>query len=152
MTNAVAERTISTMSEVTINNVRRLETALLQLPQVIIPTHHVLHAGMYSRTIMVPAGVTITGSLMKIPTMLILSGDFVIYIEDKPMELHGYNVFTGNANRKQAGFAITDTYVTMIFPTKAKNVEEAEEEFTDETYLLFSRNDDAVNYITVTEI
>jgi hypothetical protein len=150
MSNAVAERRIDTMSEVTIANVRRLEAFVGQLPQTLIPTSHLIHAGMYSRTIMVPAGVTIVGSLMKIPTLLILSGDFVIYIDNEPIELHGYNVFSGNANRKQAGYAIGDTYVTMVFPTSAKTVEEAEEEFTDETHLLFSRNEDAINHVTIT--
>ena len=101
---------------------------------------------------MVPAGVAITGALMKIPTMLILSGDFVIYIDDVPVELHGYNVFTGCANRKQAGYALTDTNVTMIFPTQAKTVEEAEEEFTEECHLLFSRYPDAINHTMITGV
>ena len=152
MSNAVTERCISTMSEATINRVRLLEADLLKKPQVSIPTSHIIHAGMYSRTIMVPAGVVIVGSLMKIATLLILSGDFVIYIDDVPNRLSGYNVFSGYKNRKQAGVAITDTYVTMIFPTSAKTVEEAEEQFTDETALLFSRYDDAVNHVTITGV
>ena len=152
MSNELTERQIGTMSADTVANVRKLEAALLQLPQVEITTSHVIHAGMYARTIMVPAGVAIVGALMKIPTILILNGDFVIYIDDRPIELHGYNVFTGNANRKQAGVALSNTYVTMIFPTDAKTIAEAEEEFTDETDLLFSRFDGAKNDIKITGV
>lgn len=133
-----------------LNQVRRLENELLEMPQVKIATHHVLHAGMYARTITVPAGVILTGSLMKIPTLLILQGSFLLFAGDKAIRLDGYNLFTGGANRKQAGVAITDTHVTMIFATEAKTIEEAEEEFTDETHLLFSRYEDAENHITIT--
>ena len=34
--------------------------------QVPIETRHVLHAGMYARTICIPAGVLITGALVKV--------------------------------------------------------------------------------------
>lgn len=150
MNNSVLERPISTMTEEMVNNVRKLESAILNLPQVKIPTSHLIHAGMYARTILVPAGVIITGSLMKIATILILSGDFIIYIDDNPIELHGYNIFAGNPNRKQAGVAITDTSVTMIFPTNVRTIAEAEEQFTDEANILFSRYPDAVNHIKIT--
>ena len=141
---------ISTMSEVAIDKVRQLESAVLSVPQVKIATDHLIHAGMYSRTIMVPAGVVLTGSLMKIATILILSGDFLLFAGEKAVELHGYNVLAGSPHRKQAGIAITDTWVTMIFPTDVKTVEEAEAEFTDETDLLFSRYEDALNNVRIT--
>lgn len=147
---ALSENHISTMSEVAIDKVRRLEAVILSVPQVKIPTHHLIHAGMYSRTILVPAGNVITGSLMKIATILILSGDFILFAGDEAIELHGYNVLAGGPNRKQAGVARTDTWVTMIFPTSAKTVEEAENEFTDEGHILFSRYEDAENYVKIT--
>lgn len=150
MPNEMTQRKITTMSECEIDKVRALENEILQMPQTVIATHHILHAGMYCRTITVPAGVVLTGSLMKIPTLLIIQGNFLLFSGDKTIELSGYNVFTGGANRKQAGIAVTDTHVSMIFPTDAKTVEEAEEEFTDETSLLFSRYEDAENHITIT--
>jgi hypothetical protein len=138
------------MSDVAIGKVRQLEEVILSLPQVKIPTHHLIHAGMYSRTIMVPAGIVLTGSLMKIATILILSGDFVLFAGDEAIELHGYNVLAGSPNRKQAGVAKTDTWVTMIFPTNARTVEDCENEFTDEGVVLWSRYDDAENHIKIT--
>lgn len=150
LNSALVEKRIFTMTDMEVDKVRQLETAILKVPQVKIATSHVIHAGMYARTIMVPAGVMLTGSLMKISTLLIIQGNFILFVGGKAQELQGYNVFTGGANRKQAGIAVTDTYVTMIFPTDAKTVEAAEEQFTDETHLLFSRYEDAANYIEIT--
>lgn len=147
---ALSKNHISTMSEVAIDKVRQLEGVILSCPQVKIPTHHLIHAGMYARTIMVPAGIVLTGVLMKIATVLILSGNFVLFAGDEAIELNGYNMLAGSPNRKQAGVARTDTWVTMLFPTDAKTIYEAEEQFTDEADILFSRYEDAENHIRIT--
>lgn len=119
--------------------VRRLEGESLQLPQVDIHTEHALHAGMYARTVVIPAGVVLTGAEIKIPTLLIINGDTLVYGDDGPLRFTGYHVCMGETGRKQAFYAITDTNLTMIFPTGAKTVEDAEMEFTDEYEKLVSR-------------
>lgn len=141
---------IRAMTPQAVDKVRELETRLLADSQVLIPTDHILHAGMYARTIVVPAGVALTGALLKIATLLIISGDMILYVDGAPHRLTGYNVFAGSAHRKQAGLAVTDTAVTMIFKTDVKTVAEAEEEFTDEAHMLWSRLDGAINNIIFT--
>lgn len=147
---ALAPKRIPAMNEKAISNVRQLEELVLKVPQTKIPTYHLFHAGVYARTIMIPAGVILTGALIKLATALTIYGDCVAYIGEEAKELHGYNVFAASAGRKQAFVAQSDTYITMIFATDAKDVEAAEDEFTDEADLLFSRADDAVNIITMT--
>lgn len=120
--------------------VGRLEAHLRSLDQVEIETQHHFHAGMYARTIRIPAGVVITGALIKIPTLLIVSGHAAVFIGGESVELCGYHVMPGSAGRKQVFYAHADTDLTMLFPTNAKTVEEAEAEFTDEASLLMSRN------------
>ena len=129
------------MGENEVHAVRELENAALALPQVSIPTDHVFHAGMYARTIKIPAGVTLTGALIKIPTILIISGDVLVYGENGPTRLAGYHVALGERGRKQAFHALGDTWLTMLFPTEATTTDEAERQFTDEFKKLFSRND-----------
>ncbi|MDR1360681.1 MAG: hypothetical protein LBJ82_06855 [Deltaproteobacteria bacterium] len=124
-----------------IEKVLRLEAAALALPQVAIPTDHVFQAGMYARTIMLPAGALLTGALIKIPTILIISGDVLIYGENGPERFSGYHVALGRAGRKQAFYALRDTYLTMLFPTEATTVDQAERQFTDEYEKLFSRKE-----------
>lgn len=127
------------MSDEAVAKVRELEKHNATLPQVEIATQHIIHGGLYARTIRLPAGVLLTGALLKIPTLLILNGHVTAYIGGETLELCGYHVLPGSAGRKQAFLAQADTVMTMLFPTQAKCVEDAENEFTDEADKLFSR-------------
>lgn len=138
------------MTEVAINSVRQLEDYVLQAPQTEIPTNHLIHAGIYARSIKIPAGVVLTGALIKTATILVLDGDCIVYKGSGPEEFSGHHVLAASANRKQAFFAMKDTYLTMIFATKAQIIHEAEEEFTDEAHRLSSRYENAVNHIVIT--
>lgn len=127
------------MAAADVGKVSRLESGLREMEQVPIQTTHHFHGGMYSRTIRIPKGVVITGALIRIPTLLIASGHVTVYAGGDPFELVGYNVLPGSAGRKQVFIAHEDTDLTMVFPSQAKTVEEAEEEFTAECDLLMSR-------------
>jgi hypothetical protein len=134
-----ATPSLPTMNGRDIEKVQGLESHLLGIEQVAIQTHHHFHAGLYSRTIRIPAGVMITGALIKIPTLLIVSGHVSVFIGGKSIELVGYHVVPGQAGRKQVFLAHADTDLTMTFATLAKTVEEAESEFTDQPTALMSR-------------
>lgn len=127
------------MSAADVEKVGRLEANLRDMEQVPIQTTHHFHAGLYARTIRIPKGVVITGALIRIPTMLIVSGHVTVFIGGDTIELRGYHVLPASAGRKQVFLAHADTDLTMLFPSRAETVEEAEAEFTDETELLMSR-------------
>ena len=137
------------MTDDAIAKVRRLEAvSLLHCEQVEFPTSHLLHGGMYARTLTMQAGSVLTGALLKVPTTLIVSGDCMVFIGTEVIELHGYNVLPGSAGRKQVFVALTDLAMTMQFPTKAKTVAEAEREFTDEYEMLMSNHQEVTTTIT----
>lgn len=138
------------MSEATIARMRAIEDRALELPQVSTETHHVLHAGLYVRTILLPAGTMITGALIKIATLVIVEGDVIVWLGDASKRLLGYNILPASAGRKQAFFALEDSHITMIFPTDAHDVEGAEIQFTDEHDRLASRREDARNFTIIT--
>lgn len=140
MSDLVAVRPgIPAMSEAAIGKVRAFEDlSLEQLPQVEIGTDHVIHGGMYARTILIPKDVVLTGALIKLATLLIVSGDAAVYVGGEAIELRGYNVLPASAGRKQLFIARTDVHLTMVFPTDARTVGEAERLFTDEYEKLFS--------------
>ena len=141
---------ISAMSEMAIDTVRQLEEHILKAHQTQIPTQHILHAGVYARTIMIPAGVVLTGALIKMATVLVVSGHCMVYVGEQSFERIGYSVFAASANRKQAFVALEDTYLTMVFATNVRNIDAAEQQFTDEYDRLSSRYNDAVNHILIT--
>jgi hypothetical protein len=109
------------------------------LDQVELPVEHAFHAGMYARTLRLPQDIVVTGSLMKVPTLLVFHGHAMVLAGDEWVEICGYGVLTGDAGRKQVVVTRSSVEVTMIFPTQAKTVDEAEREFTDEFEKLMSR-------------
>lgn len=148
MSLVLAKTTLPAMSESAMDKVRQLEHESMLQPQVDINTDHLIHAGMYARTIMIPEGVMLTGVHIIKPTTLIVSGACVVYLGEEAHSLVGYHVLAASANRKQVFVAVRDTYLTMLFPTSAESVEEAEREFTDEFDLLMSHHNE--NHIRIT--
>lgn len=144
------ETRIVAMNSQAINKVRAFEDLASKLPQVPLVTTHTIHGGIYSRTVTIPAGVTITGALIKIATTLIISGKVRAFVGEETIELQGYNVIAASAGRKQAFLAIDDTNLTMLFATNATTIEQAENEFTDEAHLLASRLELSVNNVIIT--
>ena len=65
---------VSSMSADAIAKVDEFQRQLLEQPQVRICTLHTLHAGVYSRTVRIPAGCAIAGVVVKISTLLIVRG------------------------------------------------------------------------------
>lgn len=126
-----------------------LENALIGHEPVDVPTQHVIHAGMYARTIVMPEGHVLTGALMKRATVVIVVGSAAVLAGDGWVELEGYNVIPASAGRKQVFVSRSPVIITMLFPTSAKTVEEAEAVFTDEAAGLLSRRQDA-NTVVIT--
>lgn len=139
------------MTQNAIVNVFELEKRILACPQVQIKTVHVLHGGMYARTIVMPADIYLTGALVKIATLLTISGDVEVLIGDAiSTRITGTVVLPASAGRKQAFRTYAETTITMTFPTAATTVEEAERGFTDQHDMLMSRRDPELNTIIIT--
>lgn len=132
-------KALPAMTDEAIVKARAAEVRLSELPQVELPVSHALHAGMYHRTVTITAGLAVTGALIKVPTLLVVDGDCEVFTGSEVATLEGRNVLQCQPNRKQVFLAHSDTHLTMIFPTRAKTVEEAENEFTDEAARLQSR-------------
>lgn len=107
--------------------------------QIEIPTRSFLHAGIYCRSCLVPKGGVIAGALIKIPTVLFVSGDCTFTIGGKSVRLRGPRIFRASPGRRQFFVAHEDTLISMSFATKAKTLSECEREFTDEYEQLISK-------------
>ena len=145
-----APNKIPAITAVALVKVDQLAAALRMRELLTARTSHLIHGGIYSRTLKLDANSWLVGVMVKIPTTLVISGDVVMYVNGEARELNGYNVFAASAHRKQALYARTVTTMTMSFPTDAKTVEEAEAQFTDEVDLLCSRLSDAENQTNIT--
>jgi hypothetical protein len=122
----------------------------LSLPQIPTPTEHILHGGMYARTIRMLEGDAVVGSLIKLPTLVILNGACSVLAGDRVAEYEGYNLIAGSSGRKSVFLARGDVELTMIFPTSARTIEDAENEVFAEADLLMSRTDDSLDTVVIT--
>lgn len=96
-----------------------------------IELEHAFHAGLYARTLRAPAGVVLANALIRVPTILIVSGDCTITDTERTFRVQGYRVLKGAANRMCMVYTNEATVFTMLYATSAKTVEEAEAEFAD---------------------
>lgn len=129
---AIIGQMLPAVSPESLERIIEAEGKLYERPQVEIPIEHILHGGMYARTCRLPGQFCIVGTLIKVATIVIVNGDTLIYSGDKWQHLTGFQVMPAAAGRKCIFATIAPTEITMMFPTKAKTVEEAEAEFTDE--------------------
>ena len=125
--------------------VRELEAHLLTLPQVDLATNHVIHGGMCARTILIPAGVVLTGALTNCDNVCIVCGDITVTTDEGPQRLAGYHVLPAKAGAKRAGVAHADTWWTTIHRTDLTNIADIENEMTDESAGLGSRRNILLN-------
>lgn len=143
---------LATSPEV-IDQIRGLQEKLVEHENTIpfkVQTEHVLHGGMYARTIRLAPAVLIVGVLIKIPTLLIVHGDCEVFAGNRWYAIKDYQVIPTSAGRKQVYVTRGATEITMLFPTSAKTVEEAEAEFTDEAGDLLSRRKDCDDIVIIT--
>lgn len=126
---------ISTIPEA----VYRLENELLQFPQVDLQTSHVIHGGLYARTILIPAGTALTGALTEMDNVCVVFGDISVTTDAGPQRLTGYHVLPATKGAKRAGYAHADTWWTTIIPTELTDVADIEDAVTGESDRLQTR-------------
>jgi hypothetical protein len=132
-----------------IEKLKDVQAKLLEHPQVDIHTHHVLHGGMYARTITLPPDTVLVGAHVRVPTVVITVGTGWVLVGKDWAQIAGYQVLPASADRKQIFISEGPLIITAIFPTSVKTVEDAEAEFTDEAELLLSRVQD-LNTVVIT--
>jgi hypothetical protein len=121
------------------HSVAELESLLLTVPQVDLSTSNLIHAGMCSRTIFIPAGVMLTGALTNIDNICITSGDITVTTDEGTVRFTGYHVLPATKGNKRAGIAHADTYWTTVWKTDLTDITDIEDEMTCESEMLQSR-------------
>lgn len=120
--------------------VRELESLLVQLPQVDLQTTHVIHGGLYARTILIPAGTMLTGAQTARDNVCIVCGDIEVTTDEGVQRLTGFHVLPAKAGAKRAGVTHADTWWTTVFRTDGQTVTECEDDVAAETDGLQTRN------------
>lgn len=132
----LADNALPSTPPAIVDKIREIEAKIKPREHTLqVQMEHLLHGGMYARTCRLGALMVITSVLIKIPTVLLVKGKCVVFAGDKWHTLEGYNVIPASAGRKQIYVTLASTEITMVFPTNARTVQEAEAQFTDESLL-----------------
>lgn len=104
-----------------------LERAMLDMPQVEIPTAHHFAPGLYVRTIEIPAGTTLTGHVHKTEHIFILSkGEMTIATEEGMRRVQAPFQMVCRPGLKRAGYAHTDVVCTNVHITSETDLSKLE--------------------------
>jgi len=142
---------LTSPSSVVLDKIAQASDIIRQFPQVEVVTEHLIHGGMYARTIRREPGIVAVGSVILRATILIVNGPCsMIGGDGKRIDLTGYNVLPGLPGRKSFSLTHGPVEMTMIFPTSAKTIEEAENEIFAEAEELISRKDGSQDTVTIT--
>jgi hypothetical protein len=95
---------------------------------------------MYARTILIPAGTALVGTLTNLDNICIVLGDITVTTDEGSMRLTGYHILPASKGYKRVGLAHSDTYWTTLIHTSHTSVADAEDEMTSESHLLQTRN------------
>jgi hypothetical protein len=113
-------------------------------------TEHLVHGGIYTRTVRLPDDAVCAAVLYKVPSTLIIEGDCDVFDNGDLMRVSGYTVLPGCAGRKIAFVTRSAVKMSMMFATSLTDVAEIQKQFTDEWELLvpLSKADEHVVLIT----
>lgn len=103
------------------------EGLMRQMPQVEIEPTHAFAQGLYSRSILIPKGTTLTGKVHKQDDLQIMVyGDISVLTEHGFKRLVGHQVFRGKAGLKQIGYAHEDTLWITVHAAESTDMDELE--------------------------
>jgi hypothetical protein len=125
--------------------IEALETALLGLEAqgqgVEIGTWHHFADGLVARTILIPAGVCLTGAAHKAEHLNIACGDITVWTEAGMKRLTGYHVLPSLPGAKRVGLAHADTWWTTVHtnPDNERDLAKLEDALVEDAQGLQSR-------------
>lgn len=113
----------------------RLESAMLEQPQVELPVTHHFAPGMYARELFIPKGTLLTGKIHKTAHLnIILCGDISVLTEHGIERIIGPCTLMSSAGIKRAGFAHEDTRWMTVHATHETDLAKLEEELIAKDY------------------
>jgi len=122
---------VTTQPPPTRDQIERLESFMIEAPQLQIePVHHFAH-GIYAREITIPAGTLLTGKVHSTEHLnIVSSGSIVVWTEDGMKQVDAPFTMVSRPGTKRVGLAITDTVWTTIHanPTNTHDLVQLEAE------------------------
>lgn len=112
--------------------VGRLESALLNVPQVDCPIRHHFAPGIYAREITIPKGTVLVGAIHKCESLVVLSaGRLRLVVDGGTVEISAPHTMTCKPGAKNAALALEDSVWTNFFATDETDTDKLVEILTE---------------------
>lgn len=131
--------TLAVLSNPSAESIDRYESYLYKLAQVDFQTTHTISGGLYSRTIFIPAGVSLVGATHSKDHVNVMVGDITVTTDTGMKRITGFNVFPTKAGMRRVGYAHSDTYWTSVIRTDETELSKIEEDITPDSQKLQTR-------------
>lgn len=119
--------------------VEHAEKAMLQMPQVEIPTVHYFAKGLYARQITIPKGVLATSAIHLFEHIdIIPQGDISVLTDNGMKRVKGPVTFVSQPGLKRIGYAHEDTIWISIIACEERDLAKIEETLVVKTYEEFT--------------
>lgn len=110
----------------------RLQSEMMTMPQVELPTEHFFADGMYCRVLFRPAGTLIVGKVHKREHFYIIcSGTVKVTTDGGVKEITGPKIIVCRPGTKRAVLALTDATCLTVHRTESQDLDEIEAEIIE---------------------
>ena len=112
--------------------INRLQSEMVKMPQAELKTDHYFSGGMYCRKVFRPAGTLIVGKIHKEDHIfLCASGQIMAWTENGMKTLNAGDIVESKAGTKRVTLALTDAIGITIHKTDEKNLEIIEKQLIE---------------------
>lgn len=121
----------------------RLQSEMVKMPQAELTTEHYFSPGMYCRKVFRPAGTLIVGKVHKEPHFFLCAkGEIIAWTEGGMKHLYAGDVIESKPGTKRVTLAVTDAVGITIHKTEKTDLDEIEMELIepDDTALFDATN------------
>lgn len=138
-----AQELIGKVKIPTREDIERLQSEMMKMPQVELVTEHYFSGGMYCRKLIRPAGTVIAGKVHKKDHFfLCAAGEIISWSEGGMKHLKAGDVICSKPGTKRVTYAVTDAIGITFHKTNKTNLDKIEKDLIefDETALFDSNN------------
>lgn len=115
------------------DSVWKLQSEMLKMPQIEVPTEHYWANGMYARHVWRPKGMTIVGRVHKQEHFCICAlGKLMLSDGVTPMLIEAGVVLVSRPGTKRVTYALEDSILITIHRVTSTDLAEAEAEISEE--------------------
>lgn len=103
----------------TLEQIQRLESYLLTLPQLPDDTHHHFADGLYARELRIPKGAVLTGKVHRQQHLnFLIKGDITVWTEQGMKRLRAPAIIVSQPGTKRVGYAHADCVWVTVHASK----------------------------------